>query len=650
MIQRRQDIATQQPPKRRAVRRCPTRFNRLITYVITRGKALITQLRLLAENEQCGLVQLSKADPLIRICSIIEAIRVIDFGSYVTAYAPAPPHSVAVDQAYIRWGCRVLMTSLLTDLLVPGIPIMESTQDTRDVAFAQLHQLGRSSLLNRIADMCDKGLATATTNGNDSSIRVEITPAATALLIDIDQTIRFGKIAKAWDSNRGRSVDGWDHIDSASNFDWSTIGHHFFSRNDEELQPFINPNIAERMASLVKRWDSGYGVMVGYDAAPDVDDHFTAITAKLVREWTEEAGLHPDASIDGIKGAELLHAIGYVVFLHVKHVALVDCAKQLFHDVVVEQSLTIWEKKGQLVQSFSDLSEIPLERARPLIDAISFTAQDAELLRDSATPLMPLLLDLGNDYVIRPISGIYGNPVQQIITTLCARSDRALNELMKRREDWMRMDLYYLFQGNKYQRIEGNIKLRQDGRLITDIDGAVLDVVTGDLALFQFKWQDFFTNDIKRLRSKAKNLISEMDAWSTAVGLWLSTRTNRQIAQLLRINTRRTSIRRIFLFGVSRNAAQMQGYGYSPSVHSLALSTWQHFARVRYEEGPGGDVIARLHERLFNEMTYDVGAKPIPVTYSYSGVEVHFSNLWNSIGGDDISVEAAADWTDGSKV
>ena len=49
-----------------------------------------------------------------------------------------------------------------------------------------------------------------------------------------------------------------------------------------------------------------------------------------------------------------------------------------------------------------------------------------------------------------------------------------------------------MFSGVKYITIDGNIKLRTGKKIVTDIDAAIFDRTTGELAIFQIKWQDFF--------------------------------------------------------------------------------------------------------------------------------------------------------------
>jgi hypothetical protein len=48
--------------------------------------------------------------------------------------------------------------------------------------------------------------------------------------------------------------------------------------------------------------------------------------------------------------------------------------------------------------------------------------------------------------------------------------------------------------------------------MLTDIDAVIFDRLTGELALFQLKWQDYSTNSLRETRSKASNLVKELDS------------------------------------------------------------------------------------------------------------------------------------------
>jgi len=50
------------------------------------------------------------------------------------------------------------------------------------------------------------------------------------------------------------------------------------------------------------------------------------------------------------------------------------------------------------------------------------------------------------------------------------------------------VEIYALFQGTWYKRIDGNVRISSGNRILTDIDGAVSATVNCELALFQIKW------------------------------------------------------------------------------------------------------------------------------------------------------------------
>ena len=59
-----------------------------------------------------------------------------------------------------------------------------------------------------------------------------------------------------------------------------------------------------------------------------------------------------------------------------------------------------------------------------------------------------------------------------------------------RREAMMVEDLNDLFPGTRYQKLTKPARIKRGSNPVTDIDGAILDMNTGELALFQLKWQD----------------------------------------------------------------------------------------------------------------------------------------------------------------
>jgi hypothetical protein len=150
------------------------------------------------------------------------------------------------------------------------------------------------------------------------------------------------------------------------------------------------------------------------------------------------------------------------------------------------------------------------------------------------------------------------------------------------------------------------------------------------------KWQDFFTNDVRALRSRSSNLTREIDDWAQKVTTWLSTKTSDEIAKAMRIRPAGDGhIRTVTLFALSWTTARVQGFGYSPRHPRLAIANWPQFLRVRRELGPVPLVFPKMHSALQSEAAATVAVVPIPAEYTIDGVVLRFEDLWNHSQDDD---------------
>lgn len=166
---------------------------------------------------------------------------------------------------------------------------------------------------------------------------------------------------------------------------------------------------------------------------------------------------------------------------------------------------------------------------------------------------------------------------------------------------------------------------------MTDIDAAVHDRTTGELALFQLKWQEFSTYAIKERRSRAKNFVEEVDSWAEKVHGWIHEFGSHRLFQSLglRIGTadQNPVVR---LFAIGRSASRFQSYGYEPKSKELSVCTWPQFVRLRYEIGPAEHVIDSLHRQIQKEKSYTIPMKPMRHEIIAAGQRIEFEDLWNS--------------------
>jgi len=176
------------------------------------------------------------------------------------------------------------------------------------------------------------------------------------------------------------------------------------------------------------------------------------------------------------------------------------------------------------------------------------------------------------------------------------------------------------------------VTLRDGPRVVTDVDAVIFDRTCGDLAMFQLKWQDYFTNNIRELRSRAKNLTQELDAWGDRVLTWLEGRSWDEIFSALRLSPKCTGgIRFVTLFAISRSMARVGGLGYMPRNEHVALANWAQLLRLRREIGPVDSVFPRLHSAIRSEAEQKALCTPIPVEWKIGDITVRFANNWNAV-------------------
>jgi hypothetical protein len=561
-------------------------------------------MEIAAEIEALAIDQLRRIEALLpqssmdRMAIFIEATRVIDF------YAVNPPTDDksgyrTINNCIVNWGWNPAAAALLSPLDRRGVfPLAASTRETRKSAQELLRVLGCNVLLRRGVQMLRSGLLGGERNGSGYVLESHEQTLVSAML----ETLDAGRLE--WlEGSRGSDFDQWHRDDL-----------------DELMLPLMRP------------WQTARGTMLAYDAIPVVDDHFLAEAIKLATKWREEAGIHPTTRLGEVTGSELMGFATFFASFHLKHAKFVSLAARHFPEISPVQSLTIWKPRGEFISDLAEFTRLGSERLAAIVDAIAFRADEAPALRMDTTPLRPLLIDLGNGLDLWPVSGLGRNPFETVRRIQERRDPSAIARLAAPREDWLRSDIQALFEGNRYERVAGNIKVKIDGRILTDIDAAIYDRVDDQLALFQIKWQDFSTNSPKEWRSKATNFMNAMNLWSDVVREWYQHIGVVRLMQKLRLRpSSKHGVTSVFLFGISRSVARLGPMAGCKPVDGLALANWHRFVRARLEIGPVDRVISRLHQRLTKEYEEIPEVKALPMTVEVDGRNVEFRDVFFNV-------------------
>lgn len=481
-----------------------------------------------------------------------------------------------------------------------GIPMMTSTVETRHVAATVLHQLGRYALLSQSVAMLKYGMIEGALK--DQVIVLRMTERATTdhFLDQLEQS----RLKRLEDQNPNYRA------------------HHPFRK-------FLLSDIEARIRPLVFPWDSTKGTMVGYWADPEIDNHFLAAITENIVEWRNEAGLHPDAYVGTVRVADLIAVGTLLASFHLKHINFVHAGVKTIPNANYPMSLTIWKPEVEFCASLAEYTGIDHTIVAAALDLVVVRPEQSSYFCKQPTTFIPLALEVADGYLLMPVSSIFKNPFHGIRMLHAEASEETREAIKGPREAWMQEDLYALFQGNRYQRVNGTIKLRQPTGTSTDIDAAIFDWTTGELALFQLKWQDFSTGEIRQQRSKAKNFVERVDKWTAAVLAWIDTERHDGLRRALRIKAAATApITEIRLFAVGRSVARFRSYGFAPQHTETAVATWPQFIRSRLEIGPAPNVITAIHARLRCESQLTLTRTPMPHKIVAAGQQVIFQDPW----------------------
>lgn len=562
------------------------------------------QLEALAAEQIARIEAILPEHPMDRAALFIEITRVVDA---CTVNPPKDDGSgyITVNDTILKWGWNSAAALLLSPLPILGaFPLAESTPAIRASASELLRALGCNQLVRRGAEMVRRGLVNANPTDRGYLIKSVNKRISKALLDNLD-------------------VDLMEETDN-------------IKLSIELLDDWRRDDIDALMLPLMRPWHTNRGTMLAYDAAPEVDDHFLAEAHQLATKWQAEAGIHPETLFGSVTGAELIHLSIYFISFHLKHAKFVALAAQHLPEVSPIQSLTIWKPRADFVVGLADFMDLAPNRVAAIVEAIAFRADEAAELKNETTPLRPLIIDLGNGVDLWPVSALDRNPFETVRRIQQRRDPSAITRLATPRERWLREDIYALFQGNRYECIQSNIKVKVDGRILTDIDAAIYDRVNDQLALFQIKWQDYSTNNPKELVSKATNFMEAMNLWASKVETWHNAIGIERLMRTLRLRPSSQSDRtKVFLFGISRSMARLGEMAGQTPAKGLALANWAQFLRARYEVGPVDNVLAKLHERFVAEYEAEPRLVPLPIVVEIAGTHIEFSDNFFRVTSDE---------------
>lgn len=537
----------------------------------------------------------------------------------------------------LRWGMNLATSHLLKRLNTPDrVPLIRASDELKEPAIGTLWCYGVIALTRRTADLIQHGYMLA--HYEDGVLALRDSGRGPVQFMDHIEQDALTRI-EATLTKDVKSSMGWAIVDPESKDDHLAAPGAFWSPHAKVPSAgYTFEELKKRMIPLIRPWRISQADMMGYEALLDVDEHFLRDAFAAMKDFHDAAGVHPGANFGSFSGANLLEVTTALLSFLRKHVVFGVVAREHYPEISFTECFTTWTQRDVLITAVCAATGLSQDTVSAIVKCLTVMPEDSQRLAIQSTPVLPMFIDLGNGMLLRPVSAQLRNPLLSFQAIAQWRNPLTRNAMSAMREGWFRTELYGLFGGSRYICVPGNIVLRRGRQRLTDIDAIVFDRTNGELALFQLKWQDYSTNDIRELGSKASNLASEVDEWAERVLEWIRENSSEDVAKAFRLKLIEPQrITAVFLFAASRAVSRPHGYGFPIKSELISIASWPQLKRMRAQVGPVPHVISTFHERLREEeqLVFN-GMTPIPVEVEVPGLKMSFENLWFDMGMPDL--------------
>ncbi|MBR0820333.1 hypothetical protein [Bradyrhizobium liaoningense] len=303
---------------------------------------------------------------------------------------------------------------------------------------------------------------------------------------------------------------------------------------------------------------------MGYDADPLLDEYYFQIAWNDLKNATGFDSFNERREFGGISYLKYTLAAAFVNSLCLKHEAFCRAMVRKHPEVRMENILTISADRAGLIDSIRDSLNIvgrnfqhytttTEEQAKQIYEIIAVTPRNAELL-DGAAAALPCIIEFSQGGIVKCLFGRH-RQMEFLLGSLRRTYRKEFDSYQRLREGSFQSAVECLLTSSFPDlEMRRNVRLRKDGKDLTDIDLAVIDRQQGYLLLIQLKFQDSAASDFRVDASRMKHFRDESVRWLEVVSGWLEVTSEKNLGATLRI-PRGLQIKRIRKLVLARHHA-----------------------------------------------------------------------------------------------
>ncbi|MEH3091301.1 MAG: hypothetical protein PGN20_04470 [Agrobacterium cavarae] len=519
--------------------------------------------------------------------ALLEIIRAIDSIGYFRAFAP--DHRLSdlpgyLDASWLGAG-RALALFLPNGMMGPGA-ILERTNDQASMwASSLLYNSGLISHLKRLSELVHYGLAA-----------LELTSAG---------NLRFVITAPDLEAV-DREAIRW-----------------FAGHVNRTHGPFLNTLAAERgkwVANELNRRvekDAMFGIR--YSSCRELEEYFEAQAEIRSQALPGNDAIPDDCKIGPLTFGQYRTAVVTGIARCLKHTAFVDTLLARPNPPTARDILTIYSFDRELREQWGGLLGLNDDEADVMLEVLGISTSDIEHLKSAPDCPQALLIRGGERCWHKPIFGGLNSPfpwiTRKLQRTFRPDWDRAVNL----REAAFREDLRALFPEPRFFMPPKPRVLRGNGRVLTDIDALIFDRLSGNLAVFQLKWQDSYETSLKERASRQKNLAKEGNFWIETVSQYCHGLSAKERALKLGLSKEMAaSAKEMRLFVLTRNGAKFSG-GEAQDDRAAWLS-WYDLLQHCHHLKVGKDPVLELWKQ--GRRSKALSRESVTQTFEIDGIKI----------------------------
>ena len=262
------------------------------------------------------------------------------------------------------------------------------------------------------------------------------------------------------------------------------------------------------------------------------------------------------------------------------------------------------------------------EAALSILQMASLSPDTVEYYANGNARSVPFVQISEHQY-LRTTKGLLDEPFDFVLYNLRKSFPEAWDKNANQREAAFRVQLYALFDDPRFDCVQHPVIIKEKSRTLTDIDAVVIDKATGEIALFQLKWQDPTDYSPFALKSKRSNYYLAAEKWLQTIEKWLRDSTNKEIASKLGIKAKYFNKEKVSIFVLGRRRGNYSGN--KPYPYECAWSQWyQIIHAASYLRQKDKFTISNLYELIVKTNPFNVKIVETPVTFCYGKYRIKF--------------------------